>query len=184
MTRSGSPWVLFSCLLVGCYAVHGREEASIDAGPDAARACRGAGELELLAMLDGMSAWARRRVVIASFESATDEEAEHAWASLRVAEASGVVDDGVAVIECGSLLDAHPRQPTLAMFVDVDDDGRCSEPDVGLVAWYFVWPTSDGTVRTLWHGDELLPVTELRGPGDPRQPRGFCDYFESPLEGQ
>ncbi len=57
----------------------------------------------------------------------------------RPADVSGVVHDGRFVAVCPHALRTNYAYPSAAVFVDVDEDGRCDAGDVGLSLQLYGW---------------------------------------------
>jgi len=154
--------LLMSVFLVAC------DEASEPlATPDGATArCDQDGSLditvsgEVLEQHEGATVW------VSAVEPLTDPRD----APVRVF-LSDTVQNGTFYTHCGQSLDENYVYPSLAVIVDVDGDGVCSDADVAVIHQRYGW---DRDVEIFVEGDDTLrPVTELRTWDE----RSLCDYY-------
>ena len=150
--------------------------------------CAPDAQLDFRLSISELQAWEGRTVWVAAQEQAwrgamTEQVRGAAGPSSRQAVLlSAVVQQGTVSASCPRSLSQNV-QPFWAAFIDVDGDGRCSPPDVGVMRREFAWPPG-GFSRTFpsWERLAWSPVGSLVGVDRPDGSKTqFCeDLFGAP----
>jgi len=149
-----------------------RFEAPAVEAPFDVLTCAGDAELDFRVRGEDLGDFEGARVGAAAIENDWTPDGTE---SRRPVLLQGEVVDGSFSLSCANSLSENFAYPSYALYVDVDDDDRCSAGDLAYQMQFYGWGDS---VEDLVHPDALLPIDDV-GIGVGTDGPDFCgSYFD------
>jgi hypothetical protein len=157
----------FVCFAAACtgggLGEHTPDQPAPPVEPQSAGVCLNDGSFDFHVYGDGLTQWDGKSIAATALEPQQDLTTQ--TTSLRIPVRMGSqITDGAFSISCPSSLDDNSYYPSYALFVDVNDDGRCDDGDFGLNAQRYGWNQAidDQIVAPDVEAPTFLPVGELQ----------------------
>ncbi len=144
--------------------------------PALAAFCATGGTLDLEVIGTGLGAYEQKTVVATAIQF--DDASWSFDVFDRRAYQSTTIYSGAFILGCAGSLTETYAYPSVAAYIDVNEDGACSAGDVGTVSGYYGW---DRHVSESYDAPVWLPVADpgsLTGPLHSN--RDFCSGYFAP----